>query len=199
MVSIGTVSCLLMVGTGRLDAEFLILLFGMSSSALGVALGAHLIIRDQLPPRFGRLVGGSLGGGLAGAILFVIGFSAGALLANRIGARPSEGTAWAVIFLPFWVLSSGGSAVFARYLVWPVLGSHLLVAVVTGGLGALIGDSLMTLILIRPFTIGPHFFHLPVAITAGFGALVASGLAWAERKISPSDAAAGDRLPTDRT
>jgi len=48
----------------------------------------------------------------------------------------------------------------------------------------LVGDSLKLLILIRPFTTGPHLLHAPIAMTAIFGALVAAGLAWAERKAS---------------
>lgn len=62
--------------------------------------------------------------------------------------------------------------------------AHVLaLAVVDNLVGALVGDSLMLFLVIRPFTTGPHLLHAPVAMTATFGALVAAGLTWAERKL----------------
>ena len=181
LVSIGTISFLL--STGATMLEFVIFVPGMLFPALGLALGSHLIIRDHLPPSPWRLIGGAATGGLAGALLSLLGLILGATLANLFGLKRSEGAEWAAIFLPSWILFSGSSALFARYLVWKLLGNQTLVAVGAGAVGALVGDSLMMLILIRPFTTGPHLLHAPVAMTAIFGALVAAGLAWAERKV----------------
>lgn len=57
---------------------------------------------------------------------------------------------------------------------------------------ALVGDSLMLLILIRPFTTGPYLLHAPIVMTATFGALVGAALAWAERKVPHGNAEAAD-------
>lgn len=190
LVSIGTVFFLQF--TGSTTSEFLIFVPGMLFPALGLALGSHLVIRGHVPPNPGRLIGGAVTGGLAGALLSLLGLLAGAFLANLVGVKHSEGVEWAVIILPFWIFFSGGSAIFARYLVWQLLGGQIVLAFVAGAFGALVGDSLMTLILIRPFTTGPHFLQAPIVMTAGFGALVATGLAWAERRAPYSNAATSD-------
>jgi hypothetical protein len=57
-------------------------------------------------------------------------------------------------------------------------------AVIAGAAGALLGDSLMTQLIARPLTTGPHVVQAPIAETLAFGALVAGGLAWAERPFS---------------
>lgn len=181
LVSIGTISFLL--STGATTLEFVIFVPGMLFPALGLAVGSHLIIRDHVPPSPWRLIGGAATGGLAGALLSLLGLILGATLANLFGLKRSEGAEWAAIFLPSWILFSGSSALFARYLVWKLLGNQTLVAVGAGAVGALVGDSLMMLILIGPFTTGPYLLHAPLVMTAGFGALVAAGLVWAERKI----------------
>jgi hypothetical protein len=183
-VSVGTISFLL--STGATTLEFVIFVPGMLFPALGLALGSHLIIGDNVPPTPWRLIAGAVTGALAGALLSLLGLTLGATLANLFGLKRSEGAEWAAIFLPSWIFFSGGSALFARYLVWKLLGDQTVVAVGAGAVGALVGDSLMTLMLTRPFTTGPHFLHAPLVMTAGFGALVAAGLAWAERKVSDS-------------
>ena len=189
LVSIGTISFL--PSTGATTLEFVIFVPGMLFPALGLALGSQLIIRDHLPPSPWRLIGGAATGGLAGALLCLLGLTLGATLANLFGLKRSEGTEWAAIFLPSWILFSGSSALFARYLVWKLLGNQPLVAVGAGAVGALVGDSLMTLLLIQPLTTGPAL-HAPPAMTAGFGALVAAGLAWAERKVPHGNPKAAD-------
>jgi len=197
LVSIGTIFFLL--STGATILEFVIFVPGMLFPALGLALGSHLIIRDHAPPNPWRLIGGAATGGLAGALLSLLGLILGAALANLFGLKRSEGAEWAAIFLPSWILFSGGSALFARYLVWKLLGDQILVAVGAGAVGALVGDSLMMLMLVRPFTTGPHLLHAPITMTATFGALVAAGLAWAERNVpcgNPkiSDASSADNI-----
>ena len=178
--------------TGSVDSELLILLHGMLFCALGLSLGSHFVIRDRVPPSLGRLIGAALTGAFSGALLSLVGLEVGATLSNLLSLRRSEGTEWAVIFLPFWILFSGSFAIFARYLVWKLLGNQPLVAVGAGAVGALVGDSLMMLILVRPFTTGPHLLHAPIVMTAGFGALIASGLAWAERKVPHGNPEATD-------
>jgi len=166
-----------------LDSELLVLLHGMFFSAVGLSLGSHLVIRYRVPPTLGRLIGAALTGALSGVLLSLVGLEVGAALSNLLSLKRSEGAEWAAIFLPSWILFSGGSALFSRYLVWKLLGDQILVAIGAGAVGALVGDSLMMLILIRPFTTGLHVLHAPVVITAAFGAAVAAGLAWAERKL----------------
>ena len=166
-----------------MDSELLVLLHGMFFSAVGLSLGSHLVIRYRVPPTLGRLIGAALTGALSGVLLSLVGLEVGAALSNLLSLKRSEGAEWAAIFLPSWILFSGGSALFSRYLVWKLLGDQILVAIGAGAVGALVGDSLMMLILIRPFTTGLHVLHAPVVITAAFGAAVAAGLAWAERKL----------------
>jgi len=181
LVSTSTIFYLL--SSGATTLEFVIFVPGMLFPALGLALGSHLVIGDRVRPSPWRLIGGAITGGLAGALLSILGLTLGATLANLFGLKRSEGAEWAAIFLPSWILFSGGSALFSRYLVSKLLGDQILVAIGAGAVGALVGDSLMMLILIRPFTTGPHVLHAPVVMTAAFGAAVAAGLAWAERKL----------------
>jgi len=169
--------------TGSVDSELLILLHGMLFCALGLSLGSHFVIRDRVPPSLGRLIGAALTGAFSGALLSLVGLEVGAALSNLLNLKRSEGIEWAVIVLPFWILFSGSFAIFARYLVWRLLGDQIIIAVSAGAAGALLGDSLMTLLIARPFTTGPHVVQAPTIMTLAFGALIAAGLAWAERKV----------------
>ncbi len=170
-----------LAGAGRSD--FLIFTPGMLFSALGLALGSHLIIRDRVPPSLGRLIGAALTGGLAGALLFLAGFATGTAMADLSDPELRMGLGWAGFFFPFWIFFSGGSAIFGRYLTWRLLGNQMVVATGGGALGALVGDTVMTFTIFWPFAVGPDYLHAPVAMTAMFGALVAAGLAWAERMV----------------
>jgi hypothetical protein len=132
-----------------------------------------------------------------GALLSLVGLGLGAALSGLLRLKPIEGTEWAILFLPVWILFSGSSAIFARYLVWRLLGNQILVAVGAGAAGAMVGDSLVLLILIRLFTTGPYFPHASIAMDATIGALVAGGLAWAERKIPHGYCDVADRTSAD--
>jgi hypothetical protein len=165
-------------------SEFFIFIPAMLLSAMGLALGSHLVMGDRVPPTLGRLAGAAFTGGLAGALLFIPGIAAGAALANTLGLKRPEGLEWGVFFFPFWIFFSGGSAIFGRYLGWRFLGNRLVAAIGAGVLGALVGDTVMTFTIFWPFAVGPDYLHAPIAMTATFGALVAAGLAWAERKVS---------------
>lgn len=178
--------------TYYVSSEFLIFIPAMLLSAWGLALGSHLVVRDRVPPNLGRLIGTALTGGLAGALLFVIGLRGGVLLAIRLGLKLPEGLGWGLVFFPLWIFSAGGSAILGRYLGWRFLTNQMIVAVGTGILAALIGDTGMTLMIFRPFAVGPDYLHAPIAMTATFGALVAAGLAWAERKVPHGNAEAAD-------
>ena len=181
LVSAGTLACLLYVGAVASDLP--VLLLGMLFSAMGVALGSHLVIRDHLPPDSGLLIGGTVAGAVAGAVMSVAGLLVGGTLAELFSLRLSKELGWIVFFLPPWIASSGGSAIFARYLVGRLLGDQRVVVVAAGMVGAILGDSLMTFLVIRPSTTGPPL-QAPVTWTAGLGALIAMGLAWAERPFS---------------
>jgi hypothetical protein len=124
----------------------------------------------------------------------IAGLVVGAALADLFSLRRSEGVEWAIFLLPPWIASSGGSAIFARYLVWLMLGDQMVVVAAAGAVGALVGDSLMLFLVIRPFTTGPHLLHAPIVMTAGFGALIATGLACAERNV-PHKNADADNVP----
>lgn len=184
LVSGGAAAFLL--STGSLDSELPILLGGMLFCAVGLSLGSHLVVRDHAPPSLGRMIGAALAGASSGALLSLVGLGLGAALSGLLSLKPIEGTEWAVLFLPVWILFSGSSAIFARYLVWRLLGNQILVAVGAGAAGAMVGDSLVLLILIRLFTTSPYFPHASIAMDATIGALVAGGLAWAERNIPDS-------------
>ena len=93
------------------------------------------------------------------------------------------GLEWARFFFPFWIFFSGSSAISGRYMAWRFLGNRLVAAIGAGVLGALVGDTVMTFTIFWPFAVGPDYLRAPVAMTATFGALVAAGLAWAERKL----------------
>jgi hypothetical protein len=188
-VSIGTLAFLL--ATGSRDAALLILPLGMLFAAVGLALGSHLVIQGYLPPSNVRPLGAAALGGFAGAVCAVLGLVLGGLLANLFGLKSSEGLEWAALFLPLWICPSGGFAILSRYTVWQFVGDQIVIAVGAGAVGALVGDSLMTLLLIQPLTTGPAL-HAPPAMTAGFGALVAAGLAWAERKVPHGNPEAAD-------
>ncbi len=192
-VSIGTLAFLL--ATGSRDAALLILPLEMLFAAVGLALGSHLVIQGYLPPSNARPLGAAAAGGFAGAVCAVLGLVLGGPLANLFGLKSSEGLEWAAFFLPLWICPSGGFAILSRYLVWQFVGDQIVIAVGAGAVGALVGDSLITLLLIQPSTTGPAL-HAPPAMTAGFGALVAAGLAWAERKgSSASPATSSTSLP----
>jgi len=192
LVTLGAVPYLL--SSGSVDSEFPILLLGTLFGAWGLALGSHLIVRDLLPPPPRHLIGGTFLGTLTGAAMCIAGLVVGAALADLFSLRRSEGVEWAIFLLPPWIASSGGSAIFARYLVWLMLGDQMVVVAAAGAVGALVGDSLMLFLVIRPFTTGPHLLHTPIVMTAGFGALIATGLACAERKV-PHKNADADNAP----
>jgi hypothetical protein len=181
LVSAGTLFCLFYVGT--VASDLFVLLLGMLFSAMGVALGSHLVIRAHLPPDFGPLIGGTVAGALVGAVMSVAGLLVGGALAELFSLRLSKELGWIFFFLPPWIASSGGSAIFARYLVWRLLGGHIVLDVAAGMVGAILGDFLMTFLLVRPFITDPPL-QAPVTWTAGLGALIAMGLAWAERPFS---------------
>ena len=162
---------------------FVIFIPAMLLSSFGLALGSHLVIRDRVPPTVGRVFGAAFTGGLAGALLFLIGFEGGAALAIRLHLKLLEGLDWGLYFFPFWIFFSGGSAILGRYLAWRFLGNWLVAAIGAGVLGALLGDTVMTFSIFWPFAVGPDYLHAPLPMTAIFGALVAAGLAWAERKL----------------
>jgi len=189
LVSAATLVCLLYVGTVASDLPVLVL--GMLFSSMGVGLGSHLVIRDHLPPGSGLLIGGTVAGAVAGAVMSVAGLLVGGALAELFSLRLSKELGWIFFFLPPWIAASGGSAIFARYLVWRLLGDQILVDVTAGMVGAILGDFLMTFLVIRPSITGPPL-QAPVTWTAGLGALIAMGLAWAERKVPHSNAEGAD-------
>jgi len=180
-------------------SDFLILGSSMLFSALGLGFGSHVVIRDRVPPNLGGLIGAAFSGGLVGALLFLPGFVAGAALATIFSLKRSEGVEWALVFFPFWIFFAGGSAICARYLVWRFLGNQIVVAIAAGVVGAFVGDALMTFTISRPFTVGPDYLHAPIAMTAIFGALVAAGLAWAERNVPSGNQKAPDAASTNDT
>jgi uncharacterized membrane protein YeaQ/YmgE (transglycosylase-associated protein family) len=165
----------------------------MLFAALGLALGSHVVTRNQLPPSKGQTLAAAVTGGVTGALLSVIGFELGVTLAHLFGLKRVEGVEWAELFLPPWICWSGGFAILSRYLAWHLLGDHIVLASAAGAVGALVGDALVTLLLIRPFATGPPL-QAPPVVTAALGALVAAGLAWAERKV-PHKNADADNAP----
>lgn len=189
LVVFGTLGILL--GTGSSGSDLLILLCAMLFAALGLALGSHVVTRNQLPPSKGQTLAAAVTGGVTGALLSVIGFELGVTLAHLFGLKRVEGVEWAELFLPPWICWSGGFAILSRYLAWHLLGDHIVLASAAGAVGALVSDALVTLLLIRPFATGPPL-QAPPVVTAALGALVAAGLAWAERKVPHKNADANN-------
>lgn len=164
-------------------SDFLIMIPEMFFSGLGLGLGAHFVILGYVPPSPPRILGAALMGGIAGAFLSPVGYLLGGGLTYLLRAEVNEGIGWGLLFLPPWIFFSGSFAIGARYLAARVRGLQLAVAPVMGALGALAGDLLMTLTLFRPIPPAPGL-RMPLAVTGTLGALIAFGLAWAERGMS---------------